>query len=346
MNSLAKKAAWTIGSLFVASAVAKQTLRHLRGFDWNGKRVVITGGSRGLGLVIARHLIKQGASVAICSRTDSDVASAMKELMASANEHGGQAMGQVCDVSDEGDVAKFIARVNRQFGGIDVLLNCAGIMTVGPWESMTTRDFQDSMDSNCWGILNTVRAVEPIMRRQGWGRILNVISMGGQRAVPHMLPYDTSKFAAFGLSTGLRAELAKSNILVVTVCPTVMRTGSPRNANFKGQHRKEYAWFSISASLPLVALDADVAAKKIIRACENGDPIVEISGSLNPLGTVSRILPGWTIEALALANRIMPAMGGIGTRDAKGYESQSKLSPSLLTQLGDKAAIRNNEARF
>jgi NAD(P)-dependent dehydrogenase (short-subunit alcohol dehydrogenase family) len=343
MDSSTKKAAWVLGTALAASVLARQTLRHLRRFDWKGKRVLITGGSRGLGLVIARRLVSQGALVAFCSRTRTDVDSAARELSEIAIATNTQVLGDVCDVSEEAQVAKFVSRVKREFGGIDVLINCAGVMTVGPWESMTPKDFQESMDSNCWGILNTVRAVEPIMRRQGWGRILNVVSMGGQRAVPHMLPYDTSKFAAFGLSTGLRAELAKSNILVVTVCPTVMRTGSPRNAKFKGQHRKEFAWFSISASLPFVSLDADDAAKKVIRACENGDPIVEIAGTLNPLGAVSRILPGWTIEALAIVNRLMPRMGGIGNHEAKGYESQSKLSPSFLTRLGDNAAIENNE---
>jgi NAD(P)-dependent dehydrogenase (short-subunit alcohol dehydrogenase family) len=188
-------------------------------------------------------------------------------------------------------------------------------------------------------------AVLPAMRRQGWGRIVNVASIGGKRSPPHLLPYNVSKFALVGLSTGLRAELAKDGILVTTVCPTLMRTGSPRNAEFKSRHRQEYAWFAVSDSLPLVTLSAERAAAQVLRACQNGDGEVYIANWLNPPVLAAKFFPALTTEVFMLINRLLPPLGGIGQQSARGYESESAAAPSLLTALGDQAAVRNNQMR-
>ena len=107
-----------------------------------------------------------------------------------------------------------------------------------------------------WGPLQTMPAAIPVMRRQRGGRIVNVSSIGGKIGVPHLAPYCASKFALTGLSESMRAELAKDGIHVTTVCPGMMRTGSPFNAWFKGRHREEFAWFAISDSLPVASIDA------------------------------------------------------------------------------------------
>lgn len=327
------------------------TIRHLvrrsRWFDFAGKVVLVTGGSRGLGLVTARQLVEQGARVAILARTAADVAAATAELSkrGSSALDGSPTLGIVCDVRDRQQVAAAVDRVLAQWGRIDVLLNVAGIIQVGPLDAMTLDDFHDAMDTNCWGALHTVLATLPTMRRQGFGRIVNVASLGGKRAVPHMLPYDTSKFALVGLSTGLRTELAKDGILVTTACPSLMRTGSPRNATFKGEHRLEYAWFAIGDALPIISLSAERAASQILRACQNGDGEVYIANAWNVTTLAAQLFPALTTEILTLVNRWLPPMGGIGRSEARGYESESILAPSVLTYLGDQAAVRNNEMR-
>jgi NAD(P)-dependent dehydrogenase (short-subunit alcohol dehydrogenase family) len=196
-----------------------------------------------------------------------------------------------------------------------------------------------------WGPLYATLAVLPQMRRRGWGRIVNISSIGGKRAVPHLVPYSASKFALVGLSHGLRAELAKDGILVTTVCPGLMRTGSPRNATFKGQHRKEYAWFSVNGSLPWISMDATKAARQILRACQGGDPEIILTNHTNPFLHLQQLTPGLAQELAALVNYIMPEMGGIGQRPAYGYQSQSDWSPSLLTRMTERAARENNEMR-
>jgi NAD(P)-dependent dehydrogenase (short-subunit alcohol dehydrogenase family) len=256
---------------------------------------------------------------------------------------GGEVLGLECDVRDQGQVQTMVEKTIAEYGGVDALFNVAGVIQVGPLDAMTEEDFREAMEINCFGPLHTTLAVLPSMRRRRWGRIVNVASIGGKRAVPHMLPYDTSKFALVGLSTGLRTELMKDGIYVTTACPSLMRTGSPRNATFKGRHRQEYAWFSIGDALPGISMDAERAAKQILQACQYGDGEVYIANWLSPTVWAAELAPALTNELLAFVNMILPQPGGIGQRAAYGFESQSALSPSWLTTLGDRAAARNNE---
>ena len=168
-----------------------------------------------------------------------------------------------CDVTNAADVENMVNQVRGRFGKIDVLVNNAGTIQVGPLEVMKREDFEHAMKAHFWGPLNTILAVLPEMRERQDGRIVNISSIGGKIAVPHLVPYSASKFALVGLSKGLFTELRKDGIVVTTVCPGLMRTGSPRNANFKGKHRDEYAWFSISDSLPVTSIKAERAARSL-----------------------------------------------------------------------------------
>jgi len=339
MQRLVKQLAVVGGAVAAGGYAVQSVIRKARWFEFDGKVVVITGASRGLGLVLARQLVDRGAKVAICARTQADLDEAAAEL----RKRGGQVLAAACDIRDMEQVKRFIGRVTGTWGRIDVLLNVAGVIEVGPLESMTLEDFHEAMDINCYGALHTILAVLPTMKQQRWGRILNVASIGGKQAVPHLLPYDMSKFALVGLSNGLRTDLAKDGIIVTTASPTLMRTGSPRNAFFKGHHRGEYAWFSLGGSLPIVSMNAERAANQILTACQAGDADVFITNLLNPPIWAARLLPTLTTEILSVVNRFLPPPGGIGKRRAWGHDSQSAVSPSLLTTLSDQAAAQNNE---
>lgn len=320
---------------------ARACVRRARRFSFAGRTALVAGGSRGMGLVLARQLVEARARVAILARTVADLEGAERELRA----RGGEAIALRCDVTRPDEVRSAVQQAMLRFGAIDMLFNFAGVIQVGPLEAMTREDFRRGLDVHFWGALNTVLEVLPAMRRRRWGRIVNVASLGGKRAVPHMLPYTASKFALVGLSNGLRAELAKDGILVTTICPSLVRTGSARNALYKGQHRKEHAWFSIAASLPGAAMSAERAAAQILRACRDGEREVVLRNPLNLAVALQNLFPGATQSLLAAAARLLPRMGGIGERAAYGYESESRWSPSLLTRLGDAAARRNNEMR-
>jgi NAD(P)-dependent dehydrogenase (short-subunit alcohol dehydrogenase family) len=320
--------------------VARAVVRWSRQYDLRDKVVLITGGSRGLGLTLARRLLHQGAHVAICARDESELERARSDL----GQDDGRVLIVPCDITDREQVLTMVDSVEHHFGRIDVLINNAGTIQVGPVELMTLDDYEEAMEVHFWGPLYTILSVLPGMRQRREGRIVNISSIGGKMSMPHLLPYNASKFALVGLSEGLRAELSKDGIVVTTVCPGLMRTGSPRNAFFKGQHRAEYAWFSISDALPIVSQSAERAARQIIAACQRGDAQVVLSLPAKLATTVHSLLPGWTTDVLGLANRLLlPAPGGIGSAQRPGKQSSSQLSPSWLTALSDKAAQRNNE---
>jgi hypothetical protein len=122
-----------------------------------------------------------------------------------------------------------------------------------------------------------------------------------------------------------------------------MRTGSPRNATFKGQHRKEYVWFSIGDSLPVVSMCASRAAAQILKACQRGDAEVMLPAGSSVAVMLQSLAPNLVAELATIMQRLLPRNGGVFTHPAKGYESESFLSPSILTTLGDRAAAKNNE---
>ncbi len=328
-------AAAGLGGLLAARAL----VRRAREFDFRGQVVLITGGSRGLGLVLARELAQEGARLGICAREPAELACARADLVG----RGAEVLAFPCDVTDRAQVAEWVRVCRDHYGRVDVLINNAGVIAVGPVEVQTLADFEAAMRTHFWGPLYAIMAVLPGMRAQRAGRIVNISSIGGKIGVPHLVPYSASKFALTGLSEGLRAELMKDDIVVTNVCPGLMRTGSPRNAMFKGRHRAEYAWFSISDALPGTSMQAERAARQIVAACKRGDAEVILSAQAVLAVKFHALLPELSADLRALANQLLPAPGGIGANRAKGKDSESALSPSLLTTLGDHAAERNNE---
>jgi short-subunit dehydrogenase len=308
-------------------------------YELNGKTVLITGGSRGLGLVIARQLIQAGARLAICARDASELERSRTEL----EQRGGEVLAVPCDVTDKTQVEQMVQQVRDRFGAIDILINNAGIDIVGPMDVMTLEDYDDGMKLHFWAPLYTTYAVLPQMRERHQGRIVNISSIGGKVVFPHMLPYCASKFALTALSEGMRTELANEGISVTTVCPGFIRTGAPENVIFKGQHRKEYAWFSISDSLPLLSMSAERVAQKTIAALKRGDAEIILSLPAQIAARFHGLFPGLNTNLLTLVNWFLPAAsGGIGTERALGKDSHSFLSPSWLTYLSNRAARRNN----
>ena len=322
--------------------LGSRALRQRNSISFYEKSVVITGGSRGLGLVIARELAAEGANLTIMARSVDEVERAAQDL----SERGARVLALRGDVRDQQIAQEAIDRAVAQFGRVDVLINDAGVIQTGPVEHMTLKDFEDAMAVHLWGPLYTTMAAVPHMRQQGGGRIVNISSVGGKVAVPHLLPYCTSKFALVGFSDGMRAELAKDNILVTTVCPGLMRTGSHLNALFKGQHRREFTWFSVLDALPITSIDARSAARQIVEACRVGAPQLVVSPQAKMIVYLSALFPDLTAEAMRVMNWLLP--GPTTTRGdfvKTGWESQSNLAPSVLTRLADQATQENNGLR-
>jgi len=318
-----------------------QVIRGRHRIELTGRTVVLTGGSRGLGLVLARQFAQQGARVCLLARDEDELGRAASQVAQSGDM---SVETYVCDIRSKVDVDRAIAQVLQRHSAIDVLVNNAGVIQVGPLEHMQTEDFEDAMATHFWGPLFLMQACLPAMKRRGFGRIVNVSSIGGRIAVPHLAPYSASKFALVGLSDAVRAEVAAHGIRVTTVSPGLMRTGSPVNASFKGQQDQEFTWFAIADSIPGMSIGAERAARQILDACRHGDPELTISLPAKAAVIASAVSPAIVAGIMAAAVRFLPGpTGPDGDRQKRGKDTHSRWAPSLVTTLSDRAAVANNE---
>jgi short-subunit dehydrogenase len=336
IQEIAKWAAIGAGTFLIANTIYK-ALNH---YDLKGKVVLVTGGSRGLGLVLARQLAAKGARLAICARTPEQLGQAHVEL----ESLGAEVISMTVDVTDQRQVQAMIIDILEHYGRLDVLINNAGIVQVGPQENMGINEYEQAMKANFWSALYTMLAVIPYFKEQQGGRIVNVTSIGGKIAVPHLLPYTASKFALVGLSEGMNAELKKDNILVTTVVPNLMRTGSPRNVTVKGDHEAEYAWFKLADSSTFLSQSAETAAAEIIKAIEQGESEAILSATAKVATILQGFAPGWMNLLMGIANKLLlPDTKPGGDVSKKGYESESALSLGETGRKSDQEAVKNNE---
>jgi NAD(P)-dependent dehydrogenase (short-subunit alcohol dehydrogenase family) len=327
--------------LLAGAAAFSVAWRHATRLDLRGRTALITGGSRGLGLAIARELGRLGAHVTLAARDAAELDAAREDLEA----RGIGVAVLVCDLSERGEGRRIVEHVIAERGRLDILVNNAGIIQVGPIEHMHTADFEEAMDLHFWAPLQTMQAAMPAMKAQGGGRIVNISSIGGKVGVAHLVPYCASKFALTGLSSALRGELAKDNIWVTTVAPGLMRTGSPFNAWFKGDHRSEFAWFTVSDSLPLLTIDATRAARQIVNACRCGDAELVVTWPAKLAVMANAVCPSVVALGMKITNSLLPKpVDASGDRAHSGWQSLSEWAPSRLTRLSEQAAIDLNEA--
>ena len=307
---MSKRAAgWSVGLLGVAVIAAGwMRRRHIANSSraLRGKVVLITGGSRGLGFAIAEELALRGARLALTARDRAELARAKSRLVEAGRIAEQDVFIQAADVTQAADVAQTVAAATAYFGRIDIVVNNAGIILVGPVESQTLASFRQAMDTNFFGALHTTMAVLPQMLAREEGAIVNIASIGGKVAFSHLLPYVASKFALVGWSQGLRAELTRQGIQVTTVTPGVMRTGSHIQARYTGNTAKEYRWFAAAASFPGTAVDTKTAARKVVRAMLSGAAEIAIGLQAILAARLSNIAPEITADLLTVANGFLP----------------------------------------
>ena len=329
---------WLSGAILVVLWLIARFIRTAR-YPLYDKVVLITGGSRGLGLVLARHVCARGGNVAIIARDPDELVRAKADLV----PRGGKVLTVECDLLDAGQIQLAVRRVIDRFGKIDVLINNAGVIEVGPIEHMTPEDFERAMRLHFWAPFELISQIAPEMRIWGGGRIVNISSIGGKVAVPHMAPYSASKFALTGFSDALRAELARDNIYVTTVAPGMMRTGSHVNARFKGKHDGEFAWFAAFAGAPLLSMNADRAARKILAACRRGQPSLTLTFAARLQIVANALFPNLTGYAMQLVNRLLPESSPTEGNRSRAGSQLRRLTPEWMTRSADRAIKKNNE---
>jgi short-subunit dehydrogenase len=314
--------------------------------EGTGPVALVAGASRGLGLLIAGDLCRRGYEVVICARDREELNRAVGGLA----DEGFRVHSEVCDVSEAEQVNAMIAKVIEQRGPIEVMICVAGTIQVGPLAALRRSHFTEAVDTMLWGPINTALAVVPGMVDRGRGRIGVITSVGGLLSPPHLLPYSTAKFGAVGFSRGLRGELTGSGVTVTTVAPGLMRTGSHLRAEFVGAQQREYAWFATAASLPLLSMDADRAARRIVAAVVAGRSVLVLTPLAKIAPRMDALFPRTSSALLGLVARLLPAAPSptgsetiSGWRAARRLDHRSRRILDAVTRLGGRAAARLNE---
>ena len=282
-------------------------------FSYRDKVALITGGSRGLGLEIARQICARGGKVALIARDAEELARAKTELDRFATE----VLTIQCDLLESAQIQSAVQQTIQRFGKIDILINNAGTIEIGPLAHMQLKDFDRAMRLHFWAPYILQLLIVPLMRAKGGGRIVNISSIGGRFAVPHMAAYSASKFALAGFSDAIRPELAQDNIYVTTVTPGLMRTGSQVHAKFKGDHAAEYGWFDWSRKMPFASISAERAARKILSACRRGKPALIMPLSAYLIIAANALFPNLTARVMNMFNRSLPPRVSQSGNEAK-----------------------------
>ena len=339
MTRYAKITGFTIGATAVLTVLGAARARARRK-AFAGQVVLITGGSRGFGLALAHEFAALGCRLALCARDQAELERARQTLARAGNE----VIVLPCDVSDREAVTAMVDAVSSHYGHIDILVNNAGEILVSPFENLRIADFERAMAVMFWGPLYTTLAVLPLMKKLGHGRIVNVTSIGGKVSVPHLASYSCAKAAAVAFSHGLANEVRQFGIEVTTVVPGLMRTGSHVNAYFKGHHLAEGGWFGAAASLPLISLNAERAARLTVRAISTGKTEAVLGIPALILSRAQILLPGFSGDVLRLSNALLPkGSADDSTQPGRDLEDQHGSLYRLLTSLGRRAGQRLNQ---
>jgi NAD(P)-dependent dehydrogenase (short-subunit alcohol dehydrogenase family) len=334
-------------------------LRHTASLT--GLSAVVTGGSRGLGLLLADQLCARNCTVTIAARDGAELEAARAFLLdRHANGHQTDTQAPrirtaVCDVRDREAVRDLYDATAAETGGVDVVLANAGIIQVAPLDRTGAEEFRAAMDTIFMGALHASLEALPHLRRSRAGGRLGLIgSVGGLLSVPHMLPYSCAKAAVGALAEGLRAESAPSGVSVTAVHPGLMRTGSHLHAEFGGDQEKEFSWFSALAGTPLLSMDAERAAARTVTAVERRSPRLVLTPAARAAGLVHGVAPALTTRLSTVVNRVLPSA-------TEPEASEETLTPGASVRptvrpvaralrkwgsaLNDRAAARYNEKR-
>lgn len=320
-----------------------------------GLSALVTGGSRGLGLLLAARLAQRGCQVTVAARDEDELRRGAEWV---EEKTGRSVSTAVCDVRDRNAVESMVRQAEARRGRLDVVVANAGVIQVAPVESLDNEAFEDAMAGIFGGTVNTAMAALPHLRMsEAGGRLCLIGSVGGLLAVPHLLPYSCAKAAVGALGEGLRAETAGQGLSVTTVHPGLMRTGSHLQAEFGGRSSKEFAWFSALSGAPVISMDAERAAERIVQALEKRRTRVVLTPAARVASVAHGVAPVAVTRLSGLAARLLPrspstdgtvsdsaedgmAQGHAIDRPATSWTEKAR---RLSSGLNDRAARRYNQ---
>jgi NAD(P)-dependent dehydrogenase (short-subunit alcohol dehydrogenase family) len=249
-----------------------------------GKVVAVTGAGSGIGRALAMELVARGAHVAI-----SDVNEVGLEETARLVRGGGRVTSHVVDVRDRAAVARYAAEAEAAHGGVDVIINNAGLAVRASIEDMSYEDFALVVDVNLWGVVHGTKEFLPLFRRRGGGHVVNISSINAMVPFAKNGPYNAAKYAVLGFSETLMQELSGGPIRVTCVHPGGIKTNIARNG--RGVSAAEAAFFErIAMTSPRAA------AKTILRGVERDQERVYIGADARIMAAAKRIAPDFAVK--------------------------------------------------
>jgi NAD(P)-dependent dehydrogenase (short-subunit alcohol dehydrogenase family) len=268
-------------------AVWRTLTRRPAPLDFAGRSVLITGASRGLGLEIARQLGREGARLTLVARGGERLEQAATSLRSTTAE----VLAQPAEVGDPAQMEGAVAAAVARFGGLDVLINNAGMVGLGRATEIPLERYETAMAVHFWGPLHAMRAALPHLRRSANGRVVNVTAIEGRVGLPRLAPHAASKGALAAFSLCLRAEWVRENVWVTTVCPGAIRSGPS-------------SWPVLRT--PGISIDVARAARQVIRACRRGDAELVLPASARLLVRFHALAPGPASQLAAVADHFFP----------------------------------------
>lgn len=186
-----------------------------------GKIAIVSGASRGIGKAVAFGLAEEAASLAICARTQKDIETTAEEIR---SKTGVEVLPFVCDITRVNEIQSFISKVIQRFQKVDILVNNGGGPPPGTFSDLHPEEWGKAIELNLLSFVNFSREVIPFMKKQKWGRIINITSTSVKQPIDHLILSNTARAGVIGFAKSISNELARENILVNNVCPGMTRT--------------------------------------------------------------------------------------------------------------------------
>jgi len=264
---------------------------------WQDRVVLVTGGSAGFGLAIARAFAGEGAKVVIAALGDATLEPAAESLRAT----GGDVTAWAANITDQNDVDRLFDRLRQQYGRLDVLVNCAGKSARGAVLDTSVEDFQDLWELNFLAMVRCTRAAAPLLLETG-GHIVNIGSLAAKSASRFVGAYPASKHAVAAYSHQLRLELAPHGVHVLLVCP-----GPLTRPDGEGRYDEQATGLPDSARKPgggvkVKTISPDYMARRILRACQRRQPDLIVPAKARLLFAIAQLFPSlgdWIVRKMS-----------------------------------------------
>jgi len=267
----------------------------LRGGYFRDRSVVVTGASSGVGHDVALAFAERGAQVGLLARRKNK----LEELAKRIGGFGGRAMAVECDVTRRAEVQAAIEEVQNSFGGVDILVNCAGLLIPAKVEELHPEDLERMMAVNLYGAVHAIQAVLPEMKERRSGRIINIASLAGRRGLSPLGGYSASKFALVGLTESLRVELFNTGVWTSLVMPGVVDTPMTQKARDSKTLR----------AIPMFAMPVRWVTWGVLAAATLGLPEIDIPPGAGVAEKIASLFPTATDAVLGFGTRIAERLG-------------------------------------